>query len=921
MAQAPQQGTQRQMLKGSALVAATAAAVAFFTGQPAAAAFFITFATSYTLGQVSARMAAKGWSQEVVDRRDMIRSAVAPRRVVYGNVLVSGSLVYAQVTGSEKEYLHLVVAVAEGEVRSLGELWLNDQRLDDPDGTGHISTGPYANLVRVKKYVGSPTQSADSDLITESGGKWTTNHRLLGIAYFYLRLKWDQNVFANGIPNARILVRGPRVFDPRDSGSRVTANPALLRRHYYLASYGLGCDSTEVDDTTIATAANWCDEWVALDASVSLSVTCDPAKDILTTSTNESRVSTGDRCTLNAAVAPTGLPGGTYYVIRLDATTLRLASSYVNALEGVHVTFSTAGTTVTLNSFSQRRYAAHGTFTLDQTPAEIDDGLQAAMAGSAVYSEGKWRMYAGVYTAPAITLTADDLRGPYVVEPRKARKELINEIRGTYTDPSKGWISTDFAPVRDATYVSQDGGDVSTRSIDLAWVTNPFNAQRLAKIFLRRSRAAQIVMPCKLTAFEAATAEAVGITLPQVGYSARAHRILGWKLNGEDGAIGVDIVAEEDAADIYDWNAAEGIPPLQWSTVTRVDPLTVAPPSGLTMASGTTHLLAPADGTIISRILASWTSAGEPNLAGYEVAWKRDSETDFNNMVSVTATNLSAYLSPLEDGVDYDVRVRTVRANGQRSAWVTGTHTVVGKTQPPGAPSSLSTSSGVGSVLLQWTECPDADYDVTQIYFATANDWTHGSRTLLTAIKGSSYTHTGLTPGDVRYYWVVHRDTTGNTSDRFPTTASGNAGVSGTAGSPSLGTNAVNTINIVSAAVTDVTSAYTAATVVLGAGAWTTVQSITVVTTGEPLLIKSTAHANTNAGAGNFGSHQVRIQRDGTTIYGPVTPTAFVMCDGFVAVSILDTPTAGTYTYTLQLFPSHGCGVDGRYLEALETKR
>jgi hypothetical protein len=788
MAQASQQGTQRQMLKGSALVAATAAAVAFFTGQPAAAAFFITFATSYTLGQVSARMAAKSWNQEVIDRRDMIRSAVAPRRVVYGNVLTSGSLVYAQVTGSEKEYLHLVVAVAEGEVHSLGELWLNDQRLDEPDGTGHISTGPYANLVRIKKYVGTATQTADADLVSESGGKWTSDHRLLGIAYFYLRLKWDQNVFANGIPNARVMVRGPRVFDPRDSGSRVTANPALLRRHYYLASYGLACDSTEIDDTTIAAAANWCDEWVALDSSVSVSVTCDHTKDILTTSTNESRISTGDRCTLNASLEPTGLPGGTYYVIRLDATTLRLASSYVNALEGVQVAFSSNGTDVTLNTFSQRRYAAHGTFTLDQTPAEIDDGLQAAMAGSAVYSEGKWRMYAGVYTAPAITLTADDLRGPYVVEPRKARKDLINEIRGTYTDPSKGWISTDFAPVRDSTYVSQDGGDVSTRSVDLAWVTNPFNAQRLAKIFLRRSRAAQIVMPCKLTAFRAATAEAVNVTLPQVGYSSRAHRIIGWKLNGEDGAIGVDIVAEEDSANIYDWSATEGIPPLQWSTVTRVDPLTVSPPTGLSLSSSDADAVSNTDGTRIPRINVSWSSAADPNASGYELQWKTVAAAGYSEAMTVPSNITQAFVGPVRDATAYNVRVRTVRSTGQRSEWLNGTHTVSPKSGGVTAPSSLSVTAAPGGYDLAWSASPDADYRDSTVLEATSNN--RASAVELVTVGGTRFSRTGLSGSVSRWYWVRHNDRTGNQSTYFPASETGGV----TAVTLALGGGGVRTV-------------------------------------------------------------------------------------------------------------------------------
>ncbi len=49
--------------------------------------------------------------------------------------------------------------------------------------------------------------------------------------------------------------------------------------------------------------------------------------------------------------------------------------------------------------------------------------------------------------------------------------------------------------------------------------------------------------------------------------------------------------------------------------------------------------------------------------------------------------------------------------------------------------------------------------------------------------------------------------------------------------------------------------------------------------------------------------------------------TAYTMADGFLGFDINDSPGAGTHTYSIELFPSHGCGVDARYLHALETKR
>lgn len=915
--------SNRQTVRNAGLVAAVAAAVAWFTpgGQPLAA-FLTTFAMSYAFTVAGTKLAARSWKQETVDRREMIRSGTAPRRVIFGAVRTSGVVAFAQVQGADKEYLHLVLVLAGHECHSIGDIWFDDQRLGDLDGSGNVITGTFGGLVRVKKYLGTASQTADADLIAESGGKWTSTDRLRGRAYIYLRMKWDQDKLPQ-IPQITALVRGVKAYDTRDGVTRFTENPALLMRHYFTAPYGLNCATSEIDDTLCSASANACEGWVSI-GTTTISMVPDHTTDTWTVSgTNDAKLSTGDRFVLTGTPVPTGLTSGaTYYVIRRDVNLYQIAADYQFALEGIAVGFTSNGSGAqTWGSIEQRRYVANGSFLLDQTPPQIEDALRACMAGSTVYTQGEWKIYAGAYTAPTISLDASHLRDSAVARPRKPRKDLVNTVKGTYTDPGHGWVPTAFPQVTDSTYVSQDGGETIPYSLDLGWVTNSFRAQRIAKILLRRSRAAQLVLPCKITAIAAAAAETVSVTLPQFGYSARTFRVLGWKLNGEGGGVGVDLTLEEDDANVYSWTATEGIPPLQWSTPEQVDRATVTAPTSLTLASGTAHLLLGGDGSIVSRILATWTAAAEPNAVQYEVAWKPTAASDWSDSTFTPASNPRAYLAPVLDGVAYDIRVRTIRATGQRSDWLTGAHTVIGKTQPPADPTSLAATAIPGGVRLDWTQCPDPDYSVTHIYEAAVNDWTHVSRGKIAEIKGTQYSRTGLSPGTVGYYWIVHQDTTGNTSDRFPTTTSGNAGIAGTAGSPTLGTNAVDTINIVPEAVTTQGSTYTSASAAVpGGGGTVVVASLTYTTDGFPIYVHSSCVFG-STGIAAFLTMSLSLYRNGSLIATWTLAGVNSFLWGSSGGGLTDSPSAGTYTYELIATSSHGGQCSNRSLYIAELKR
>ena len=41
----------------------------------------------------------------------------------------------------------------------------------------------------------------------------TSNHRFRGIAYVYIRLEFDEDIYPNGIPNISALVKGKKVLE------------------------------------------------------------------------------------------------------------------------------------------------------------------------------------------------------------------------------------------------------------------------------------------------------------------------------------------------------------------------------------------------------------------------------------------------------------------------------------------------------------------------------------------------------------------------------------------------------------------------------------------------------------------------------------------------------------------------------------
>ena len=582
------------------------------------AAFGINALGSALVGKPKAPSVGN-FTAESRDRLQTIRSSVSPRRLIYGEAKVSGTLVFAATTGANKEFLHLVIALAGHDCEAIGDVYLNDEAVGALDGSGNVTAGRFAGKVRIRKHLGSAVQLADSVLVSEVA-EWTAAHRLRGAAYVYARLTFDQDVFPTGIPNVSAIVRGKKVLDSRTSTTAWSTNWAMCVRDYLLSADGVGAEADEINEATFIAAANVSDESVPIP------------------------------------------PSGT-----------------------------------------QTRYTLNGVIDLDAEPARVIEDMLSAGAGALVYSQGQYRLYAGAYRPPSISLDEDDLAGPVQVRPKMRRDQLFNRVRGTFVDPAQFWQPTDFPPIENATYESQDGGEQITKDIELPFTTDVVRAQRIAKIMLEKSRQAITVeLPCKLSALEVAVMEPITLSIDHMGWSSKVFIPIAWRRNAQGG---VDLTLQEEASASYDWNAGDA---------------TVIDPAPNTNLPSPFEVGAPGQPSIAEELYETRGSAGVKALA--RVTWEPSADVFVDRYVveyKLASASVWTTLPPTTDiEVDifdiapavYEFRVKAINTLGVQSLYSPiKQQQIFGLLAPPAVVAGLTLQKVGGLALLTWDRHSDLD--------------------------------------------------------------------------------------------------------------------------------------------------------------------------------------------------------------------
>jgi hypothetical protein len=192
--------------------------------------------------QRAAKKAAEAMAGVLVNKESNIQAIP----VIYGVRRVGGTRVFVHAEGGNKnEFLYICLVLCEGEVQQISNIEIDNRAVTD---------SRYSGLISYQTFTGSDTQTASSLLSATS--KWGSNHRLNGIAYIAIRLKWDQDVFS-GIPDITALVQGKKVYDPRTATTVFTNNAALCIRDYLTNTrYGKGLATSEIDDTSFEDAAD-----------------------------------------------------------------------------------------------------------------------------------------------------------------------------------------------------------------------------------------------------------------------------------------------------------------------------------------------------------------------------------------------------------------------------------------------------------------------------------------------------------------------------------------------------------------------------------------------------------------------------------------------------------------------------------------
>lgn len=695
---------------GSFFTAATGLVVGFSWGAAA---------TSLGLGVLQSVLSPKPKSNPISSGAATIKSAgvtqninqaITTRRIVYGELRVGGAINFIETTESDK-YLHIVLTLADHECQEIGEIWFDDVSIppDALDGTGLVTTGTYANKVRIRKFLGTAGQTADADLVSETSA--TTDFRGRGVCYLYVRLQYDRDIFPSRIPIITAFVKGKKLYDPRDAATRWTPNAAMMLNDYLVTSQtaltpGVGVSQSIVDSTAFTAAANVCDEYVTVTDLADSITSAAPSTDIITLSGTNSRLKFqfGDRVQLTGGSLPTGLSAATdYYVIpyqRKDTVRIKLATSLANALAGTVVNITATGTG-TITKKAEPRYFGSGIIETSDQPKENIETLLSAMGGSATYVGGKWFYKAAAYTSPVFTFDEGDIISKIVLRTKVSRRDRFNLVKGIYVSPLNDGQASDYPSITNATYVTNDNGLTLPTDYDLTMTPRPHTAQRLAKIKLEKARQELFVeAEFTLSAMRVQPGDTVYLTNTRFGWSSKVFEVITWSLAvkkvGNAPLYYVKMSLQETASAVYDWSSGEETAVDPAPNTNLPDPFTVSPPTGLAV---TPVEIPTAGGDLTYEFVIDWTPPTDIfviNGGWYNIEFKKSSDADWLRSFRAEDSDTMITVKQVEPGIAYDVRMQSVNNLGVRSAFQYLLGFTV--TSPSGATIRLDYGSITGTV-------------------------------------------------------------------------------------------------------------------------------------------------------------------------------------------------------------------------------
>lgn len=389
-------------------------------------------------------------------------------------------------------------------------------------------------------------------------GEWDETHTMSGLSHLWVRIKYDTATLQGAAPNIACLVKGKKLFDPRNSTTVWSDNPALAVRDYLINTvYGCRVDASEIDDEAIKAAANVCDETVTYDGTVGF----------LThgSGTVQEDPNTAGKTLWqpNSGIAELYLPfhvGDTVTVFTDDITHSLYGNSYTvteltDNKKGFYINYAwqsgDATDTSTAIQYSTKRYSANGIADTGNSRKTNLDYLLTSLAGKLCYSNGKFRLLAGDYRAPTYTITEDDMVSGIRIQTRPGARSLFNGVKGFYRSRNEDFVAKDYKPYINAFALSDDNDLENFIDLPLRYTTNLSQANRLASIAVERSRLFEtVVLTVNASGLRYQVGDTVQLTYGRASISNKIYEIIDYQINVTD-TVTVDLVLQEQVSSVW----------------------------------------------------------------------------------------------------------------------------------------------------------------------------------------------------------------------------------------------------------------------------------------------------------------------------------------------------------------------------------
>lgn len=593
-----------------------------------------------------------------------VKEAAAACQVIYGMTRVSGTIVWVSTTGSNADYLHLIIVWACHPCESLENFYIDGRQVfldGEPADHSGVLVGPNAKLnqqgrptagnaldqsfkdingnnynwggsVCIYNTYGDGTDATPNPFepfLTPNDPNYPDASYFKGLTASYIKLTYDANRFNGGIPNIRASVIGKPVYDPRSGQTTSSDNMALCIADVITdTNYGLGAIyQQEIDEAALISSANACDEQVNLAA------------------------------------------GGT-----------------------------------------ESRYTCNGNFQTSSSVGEVLNSMLVSCAGRLTYTSGLFGIYPGVWRGTSgLVITPQNVLGsPSYTAVRKYR-DLVNICFGTFICPTYPfavgysfdfqddeqtvfdgcfqptnfpyWTNDSLHGYTGDDYITTDQGRTLSTDLRLQFVLSVATAQRIAKIAVMRNRyQASATFQCDLTLWQATALDVVEVVFPYLGLEGTEFEVTSFKFDvagdpeqpEESPTLTTELELQATGSSIYDWSTTEELGILITPSPTINDAFQVQAPTGLSLTSGAGIAYVNEIGITTGRILATWTSPADTfiiNSGSIEVQFQAVGDTTWHSSGYLQGATETFLCSPCLGGTPYNVQVRGVRADGVSSTW------------------------------------------------------------------------------------------------------------------------------------------------------------------------------------------------------------------------------------------------------------